>query len=138
DVVFQESGGAATRAAPVASGHATTPRPPQGACAARGRQRLPEIRAARRAAPITAVDTRPRASLEAPAYLPAETGPPGPCPDGGIGRRTVFRWRRGKPRGGSSPLLGTIFLPKLSTAPSRCAPSPSRWTGGISRSGRVL
>ena len=31
-----------------------------------------------------------------------------PCPDGGIGRRTVFRWRRSQGRGGSSPLLGTI------------------------------
>ena len=30
------------------------------------------------------------------------------CPDGGIGRRTVFRWRRWKRRGGSSPLPGTI------------------------------
>ena len=30
------------------------------------------------------------------------------CPDGGIGRRTVFRWRRSQGRGGSSPLLGTI------------------------------
>src|SRR5262245_32590952 len=30
------------------------------------------------------------------------------CPGGGIGRRTVFRWRRWKRRGGSSPLLGTI------------------------------
>lgn len=31
------------------------------------------------------------------------------CPDGGIGRRTVFRWRRSQGRGGSSPLLGTIY-----------------------------
>ncbi len=35
------------------------------------------------------------------------------CPDGGIGRRTVFRWRRGQPRGGSSPLLGTNSLKSL-------------------------
>ncbi len=33
-----------------------------------------------------------------------------PCPDGGIGRRTSFRCWRSQGRGGSSPLLGTIFL----------------------------
>ena len=32
------------------------------------------------------------------------------CPDGAIGRRTVFRWRRSQGRGGSSPLLGTRLL----------------------------
>lgn len=29
------------------------------------------------------------------------------CPDGGIGRRPAFRWRRSQARGGSSPLVGT-------------------------------
>jgi hypothetical protein len=32
------------------------------------------------------------------------------CRGGGIGRHPSFRYLWGKPRGGSSPLLGTIFL----------------------------
>ena len=39
------------------------------------------------------------------------------CPDGGIGRRTVFRWRRSQGRGGSSPLLGTNSLKLLNKLP---------------------
>ena len=62
-------------------------------------------------------------------YWPAPTrrlqrfGPPNECPDGGIGRRAVFRWRWGQPRGGSSPLLGTnqsangLFTTMVSSRP---------------------
>ena len=44
------------------------------------------------------------------AHLPAVPARCRPCPDGGIGRRTSFRCWRSQGRGGSSPLLGTIFL----------------------------
>ena len=50
------------------------------------------------------------------------------CPDGGIGRRTVFRWRRSQGRGGSSPLLGTnIFQPNGNAGES----SSKRFTSSI-------
>jgi hypothetical protein len=43
----------------------------------------------------------------------------GPCPDGGIGRRTSFRCWRSQGRGGSSPLLGTNALKSLSKSSNR-------------------
>ena len=55
------------------------------------------------------VDMSPQPSLKARAYpASGDDDRKHPCPDGGIGRRTVFRWRRSQGRGGSSPLLGTI------------------------------
>src|SRR5579863_1777632 len=35
------------------------------------------------------------------------------CPDGGIGRRAGFRYLWPKGRGGSSPLLGTMFSARI-------------------------
>src|SRR5690606_1103707 len=43
--------------------------------------------------------------------LLGQTPPKSTCRGGGIGRRAGFRCQWGKLRGGSSPLLGTIFHP---------------------------
>ena len=80
------------------------------------------LRYSRGPASARSVDSPPAKQLMAPAY-PGRflDWLPNMCPDGGIGRRTVFRWRRSQGRGGSSPLLGTISFSCSFTTPATMA-----------------
>ena len=67
---------------------------------------------------LPVIDKRQPPPLSAAAYLMNLHL----CPDGGIGRRTSFRCWRSQGRGGSSPLLGTIFC--LTSNAGRSHPRP--------------
>jgi len=71
---------------------------------------------------LSAVDNGPAASLSARPYLPhGHDARAAKCPDGGIGRRTVFRWRRWKRRGGSSSELPTPRIRPRSRSTDLCS-----------------
>ena len=79
------------------------------------------------------VDSAPKPPLLGRSYPASGTNARQlPCPDGGIGRRTSFRCWRSQGRGGSSPLLGTIFLPDASVSVRKSPLSQALFTASAS------